>query len=338
MNRKKLDSEDILNITLKKRIYEIIKTKAFQIIPTIVLALILTIFGLINKNFLSLMNFRYILLQLSIPLVLSLGLTFVILMGSIDLSVDGVMALGGALVSLLVLNTRTSANFGIFGIIIAIGVGGIVGAFSGIINVKAKLPSFIITFGVSQIALGLGLLSYQGAPAKILDPMMKFIASNIFLGIPFITWVAFGIFISAFIILKYTAFGRYIYAIGNNEAICRLLGIKVDRVKIKAFILSGLCISIAGIIGASRIGTGDVTLGMGNLFPAITAVTVGGTSLSGGKGGVVNALIGALIVVALQNGMVSLGIGVYVQAAVQGLIIITAVVLSSKRNAKEIIK
>ena len=118
-------------------------------------------------------------------------------------------------------------------------------------------------------------------------------------------------FVVALILQKYTPFGRYVYAIGDNEQVPKMAGINVNKVKIQAFIWSGICIGIAGVLMLALLGRGDVTMGKGSLFPALTAVVVGGTATSGGRGGVVNTLIGALIMTVLRSGLIMFGVNQY---------------------------
>jgi ribose transport system permease protein len=314
------------------------KERIIQMSPLIALAVLMAIFGISVREFLSLDNLVNILSQLAIPLTLSLGLTFVIMMGSIDLSVDGVMGLTGSVVSLLLLNNKTTFNLGILGVAITLSIGVAAGLTTGLIFVKARLPSFMVSFGMNSIGAGLALLSYGAVPATIEDKVFMGLAVNTFLGIPVLTWMSFALFAMAYLLQEYTAFGRYVFAIGDNESIPRQMGINVDRIKILVFIWSGFCIGLAGIMGAARLGIGQVTIGRGSLFPAITAVVVGGTSLSGGKGGVLNTLLGALIVTVLQNGLILLGVNPYIQSGIQGIIIVIAVAFSVTRGKKSISK
>ena len=315
------------------------KSKVIQIAPVIVLIALMIFFMALEPSFLSAGNIRALLNQLSIPLILALGLTFVVLMGSIDLSVDGVMGLAASLVSLLILNDKNVVDLGFFGLILTIMVTGAIGLLSGFIHVKGRIPSFMVTFAMSSIAAGIGILSYQGIPANIEYPLIKEIANNDIGGLVPITFlVALGVFVITFIIQRYTSHGRYIYAIGQNENIPRVSGVNVDKVKILTFMLAGILIGVAGILSAGKLARGTILSGQNQLFPALTAVVVGGTSLSGGKGSVVNTLLGAAIVTVLQNGLFMLGVEPEIQTGVQGLIILAAVALSVTRGRKQVVK
>ncbi len=283
-------------------------------------------------------NLIAILSQLAIPLVIAVGLTFVIIIGSIDLSIDGVVGMTGSVFSVIVLNNQNSMNLGIVGVLLMLLLGLLTGTIIGVVHVKAKIPSFIVSFGMSSIASGVAILSYSGIPATIEDPVLVQLSRTNFIGIPFITWVALAVLAIAWIIQTYTSFGRYVYAIGTNEMVTRMSGVSIDRVKILVFAFCGICLGIAGVLGGIRLGRGEVMIGKGTMFPAVTAVVVGGTPLSGGKGGMMNTLVGSLIITVLNNGLILLGINPYVQTGVQGIIILLAVALTVKHKANHISK
>jgi ribose transport system permease protein len=159
-----------------------------------------------------------------------------------------------------------------------------------------------------------------------------------FLGIPFITWVALIMLLVCIFIQEFTAFGRYIYAVGTDESILHAVGVSVNRVKVKVFMLAGLCFGIAGMLGAIRLGQGQIGVGTGLMFPAQTAVVVGGTSLAGGKGGVINTIVGVLIMTVLANGLLIIGVNPYIRTGIEGVIILVAVALTVAHGAKIISK
>jgi ribose transport system permease protein len=314
------------------------KSKIIDVAPFITLLVMLVIMSCFVQGFFSKANFLGLMNQISAPLVLATGLTFVLLLGSIDLSVEGVLGMIGSLVALLVLNTKNANNHGLWAVAAVLVIGLLVGLVNGIIHVKLRIPSFMVTFGMNSIAMGFAVLSYGGAPPGILDPTFEKIVQGTALGIPYLTLAALLIFLVGLVIQKFTAFGKYVYAIGENESVLWSLGINVERVKILVFGFCALCTSVAGVFGAMRLNRGDATMGSGMLFTAITAVVVGGTSLSGGKGGLIQSLVGVLIVALIRNAMVLLGVNAYIQAAIQGLIIILVVSLTVARGRKLIIK
>jgi len=306
--------------------------------PVGILAFFFILLSVIAPGFLSVYNFRTILNQLSVPLVMTMGLTFVILLGCTDLSGEGLGGFCGCLVTLLVINTKNANDFGAPAFLIAICCGLAVGLFSGFIHVKGKIPSFMATYAISSIMSGFAIMSYRGQPAMAKDPILTEITSGSVLGIPYLTAFALLVFVIAFFLQNYTRFGTYVMAIGDNEAVARNTGVNVDRIKMKVFMWAGFCIGIAGVISAIRVARGDIGLGKDTVFPAITAVVVGGTTLTGGKGGVINSLVGALIVTVINNGLILMGVNMYIRSALQGVIIIIAVALSVNHGKKVIVK
>jgi ribose transport system permease protein len=315
------------------------KEKIMRLAPMIVLATMILIFSIVRGgDFLSVNNFIAILNQLAIPLLVALGLTFVIMIGSIDLSIDGTVGMAASVLGVLVLNSRFSINLGFGAVLIAVGCSVLVGLLSGLIHVYLKIPSFMVTFAFMYVCRGIGLLSYSGQPPTILDPAMMAIPKLAFLGIPFITWVALAMLLVCIFIQEYTAFGRYIYAVGTDETVLHAVGVSVNKVKVQVFTMAGLCFGIAGVLGAIRLGQGQIGVGTGLMFPAQTAVVVGGTSLAGGKGGVIQTIVGVLIMTVLDNGLLILGVNPYIRTGISGVIILVAVALTVARGAKIISK
>lgn len=314
--------------------------RVMQIAPILVLVLLVIVFTIAcGSNFASAANLVAILNQLAIPLVVAFGLTFVIMIGSIDLSINGTVGMAGSLMAVMVMNSQfPGRNLGIWGALLAILCSVAIGFLIGVVHVKLMIPSFMVSFAFMYICRGIGMLSYQGHPPTITDPLFTMLAKASLLGIPFITWVAVLMFALCWFIQEYTAFGRYIYAVGTNESIPRAVGVNVDWVKIKVFTLAGFLFGVAGAIGAIRLGQGQVGIGDGLMFPAQAAVVVGGTSLAGGKGGVLNTVVGVLIMTVLSNGLVLLSVNPYVRTGIEGLIILVAVVLTVQRGSQVISK
>ena len=308
------------------------KDKLIQLAPIGVLIALFIVFSILNPNFGTMGNVITILGQTAVPMCITLGITFVILLGSIDLSVDGVMALTGAVVSMLVTNNMNSNHFGIWGVLLSVAIGALCGLIVGLVYEYAKSPSFMVSFGMSGIAMGLATAVTKAIPPTITDDGFRSLALKSVMGLPIMAWISFGLFILAYIVQEYTAFGRYLFAIGNSEEIPRMTGINIRAVKLIAFAWSGAFIGLAGVLGAARLGMGTVLIGRGNLFPAMTAVVLGGTSLAGGKGGVLNTLLGVLIATSLTNGLVLMGVSSDIQTGIQSLIIVLAVALSAKHG------
>ena len=292
----------------------------------------------INPNFLSLSNFVRIAQAAVIPLVLGLGATFIILMGSIDLSVEGVLALGAVILSVIVLNGANGNDLGLLGIPIVLAVGAAMGFFNGVIHVRLRIPSFMATLGMWFVGVGVANAILGGQAVRINDPLIRALAIERVLGLPWGVWLALVALGVAYVIQDHTRLGRYMYALGGGEDLAALSGIPVNRVRIATFTIAGVFYALGGILAAAQLGLGNALIGQGRLFTTITAVVVGGTSLSGGQGSVLQTLVGVLIVVVLANGMVLMGISPYIQQAVQGLLIIVAVALSIERARTKIVK
>lgn len=310
-----------------------------RIYAPIILLIVMTIIAAVSMDgFFSWKNITNLMYQMSIPLVLSAGITFVLLIGSIDLSVEGVMGFAGASVALLVGNAQNSNNFGVFALIGVVIAGTFFGTITGFLHVKMRISSFIITFAMGSIAMGIGVLTYNGTPTKVTDSMFEHLSRGSFLGIPFITWMSFAIFLGCGIILNFTAFGRAVYAIGDNEIAARSTGINVDRTKIKVFALCACTASLAGVLACMRLKLGQVSIGSDQLFPVITSVVLGGASLAGGKGGMLQSLAGVLIYTELVNWLTMIGVDPYYKKLIQGVIIIVAVILTISRDRRTISK
>lgn len=306
--------------------------------PLIVLFLLCILITAINPNFLTFGNLVRISQSAMIPLVLGIGATFIILMGSIDLSVEGVLTLGAVLTSMLVLNGANTNDLGIIAVLIILVVGAGVGFINGVIHVRLKVPSFMTTLGTWFIGVGAANALLGGMAVRINDPWIRGLAVERFLGFPWGVWLALFCLAVALVIQNYTRLGRYIYALGGGEELAALSGISVARVRIVTFTLAGVFYAVGGILASAQLGLGNAQIGNGRLFTTITAVVVGGTSLSGGQGSVLQTLVGVLIVVVLSNGMVLMGVPPSVQIGVQGLMIITAVALSIDRKLMRIVK
>ena len=307
--------------------------------PILVLVALIVVFTIINGvAFISPGNLVNLLNQMALPLVVALGLTFVIMLGSIDLSINGTVGMAGAIMGCLVMNSMFDTNLGILGVLLAIGASCVCGFLVGITHVYLRIPSFMASFAFMYICKGVGVLSYKGYPPTILDPLFVSLAKTQWLGIPFITWVAVLMFFVCWYIQEYTAFGRHIYAVGTNESIPRSVGVSVEKVKVGVFTLAGFLFGVAGILGAIRLGQGNIAIGDEKMFPAQAAVVVGGTSLAGGKGGVVNTIVGVLIMTVLDNGLIMLGVNPNIRTGIQGVIILVSVILTAARGAKVISK
>lgn len=306
--------------------------------PVAVLFALCALISVFSPNFISIMNLVGLLNSAAIPLVLCMGATFVILMGSIDLSVEGVVALTAVLLSLLVENDTTEYSLGLFAVPIAILAGGVVGLLSGFLHVKLKMPSFMTTLGVGFAGIGVATTVLGGFTARVSDENIRYLSLGRVLGLPVGAWIAFGAVLIALLIQERTRIGRWVYAIGADEGTARHAGIPVERTRILIFAIAGLFYGLGGVLSVAQFGQGHALIAEGRLFTTITAVVVGGTALSGGVGSVLNSVIGVFIVTVLANGMILMGVAPYVQQGVQGLLIIVAVTLALDRSQLDVVK
>ena len=315
--------------------------------PLLILIGLCIVITLITPRFLSPTNLAGLARQSAILLMAALGVSLVIMMGGIDLSVEGIMALSSVLASLLVASIKPETgalklgpnfNIGILGILAAVGVATLMGLINGLLHTRLRIPSFMVTLGMLSVGIGLATWLSGGIDVRILDPFLRGLARDSIGPIPNLAVFGVVLFFIALFLERYTRFGRYIRAIGGAEDRAKLVGIPVDRYKVLAFTIAGLFYGIAGVLSTGRIGAGTPKVGQGQLFAAITAVVVGGTALTGGTGGVVQTLIGALIVIVISNGMIMVGVNNWIQLAVQGVIITIAVALTMDRKKIPIIK
>jgi ribose transport system permease protein len=239
------------------------------------------------------------------------------------------MAASALVASLLVANVRNEVAVGAAAIPIAVLVGGLFGLLGGVVHTRLRIPSIIATLGLASIGLGVATLLYGPSPVVVIDMGLTGWALEKWFGFSRLTFIAIACIAVAYFIQRQTALGRYSFAIGGGEDSARNSGIPVARYKVLLFGLAGLCYGLAGVMATSRLGAGLVTAGSGQMFAGITAVVVGGTFLGGGRGGVLQSVVGVMIITVLANGMILVGVSPYIQQAVQGALIVGTIVLTS---------
>ena len=287
------------------------------------------ILSLSTPNFLKLSNIINIFRSISIISILAFGATLVVLTGGIDLSLGSVVALTGVIAASL---AHPNTYPLIVPIIAGIFVGVLIGLFIGVIVAYGRVPPFIATLGVMTAARGGALIIAKGRPILDLSSSFSFIGGGEIFGLPFPVIITLFVFLLVLFVLSKTKFGRYVYAIGGNEEASRAAGIKVNIITIMVYIICSGLAGLAGIIQTSRIAVGQPSIGQGYEMDAITAVVIGGVSLSGGRGSVVGTILGSLIIGVLNNGLDLLNVSSYWQSVVKGLIIIGAVLLDRKKK------
>ncbi|MCM3653934.1 ribose ABC transporter permease RbsC [Metabacillus litoralis] len=297
--------------------------------PLLGLIILVVIVSILNPSFLEPLNILNLLRQVAINALIAFGMTFVILTGGIDLSVGAILALSSALTA----GMMVSGVDPILAIIIGCILGGLMGTVNGLFITKGKMAPFIATLATMTIFRGLTLVYTGGNPITGLGDsyLFQLFGRGYFLGIPVPAITMILAFVFLFIILHKTPFGRKTYAIGGNEKAALISGIKVPKVKIMIYSLSGMLAALAGAILTSRLNSAQPTAGTSYELDAIAAVVLGGTSLSGGKGRIFGTLIGALIIGTLNNGLNLLGVSSFYQMVVKGIVILIAVLLDRKK-------
>lgn len=291
--------------------------------------LICLLLSLATPNFFSLQNMTIVLRQVSINGILAVGVTFVIITGGIDLSLGSVVALAGVVAALFAHPGEYSL---LVPIALALLVGAGIGGLNGLVITKGRVASFIVTLGMMTIARGLALVLSDGRPVTNLSESFNAIGGGNLAGIPIPILIFALVVVLAIILLNHTRIGRYMYAVGGNEKAAYASGVRVDRVKIIAFMICSALAALAGIVLASRINTGQPNAGVAYELDAIAAVVIGGTSLAGGIGSIGGTVLGVLLIGVINNGLDLLNISSYYQQIIKGVIIIAAVLIDRKKE------
>ncbi len=308
-------------------------------VATIVAVVI--VFSLLNHRFASLENLRNILEQASVPFIIVVGTSFVILMGSIDLSVQGVMAATGMAWVLLVPNARSEYDLGAGAWVVALAAGLLLGLLTGVIYTKFRVPSFVVTLGTWNIGLGIATILYGDdlLPSITSEALAQW-PTRMTLGLPNCFWLAAAVVAAGAALIHFTHLGREMLAIGDNEPMAVVNGIRVAHVKIAAFGLAGLTSGLAGILATMELGSGSPGVGAGQLFTVIPAAVIGGTALSGGEGGILRSAMGVLLLIVLNNGLVLAGVQPEYQSGVFGAVLLLTIIVVAwpKRDRLRIAK
>jgi ribose transport system permease protein len=281
--------------------------------------------------FLTTDNLMGVFRSFSLTAIMSIGMVMVIVTGGIDLSVGSVMGLSGLITALAFENgfsTAASVSCGL-------GVGLLFGLTNGLLVTVGRLPPFIATLGTLSIGRGLMYIVTKGVPATPETPEMFSVIGQGYVGFvpaPVIIMLVIAAFFT--VIMKYTTFGRHVYATGGNEQAAWLSGVNTSRVKLIVYTLSGLISSLAGVIAFSRYLSAEPASGFGVELDVIAAAAIGGASLAGGVGSVMGAIFGAALTGIIANGVVLMNINTYAQQAITGAVILIAVSIDVWRNAR----
>ncbi|MHC5747822.1 MAG: ABC transporter permease subunit [Nostoc sp.] len=293
-----------------------------------ILVIICILFAFLSPNFLTGGNIVNILRQASINIVLATGMTFVILTGGIDLSVGSILAVS-AVVALLVSLLPALSWAAVPAALLA---GLLLGLLNGALITFLDVPPFIVTLGSLTALRGVAFLIAKGTTLINRDINFAWVGNTYIGPIPWLVIIALLTVVASWFVLRQTVLGVQIYAVGGNERAARLTGIKVNRVLLFVYGISGLLAGLGGIMSASRLYSASGVLGQGYELDAIAAVILGGTSFTGGIGTIGGTLLGALIIAILNNGLTLLNLSYFWQLVVKGLVIILAVMIDRLRR------
>lgn len=318
----------------------------FRLRALVALLALTVVFALLSPAFLSSGNLMILVKHVAINAILAVGMTFVILTGGIDLSVGSVAGLAGIVAGGLIGAGLTLPAMGVvvyfnvwLVIVIAAAVGAAVGVLNGLLISRFSVAPFIATLGTMYVARGAALLISNGATfpnllgkAELGNTGFPWLGSGTVLMIPVPIWLmaALGA-IGAFVATR-TPFGRQVYAVGGNERAAELSGVRVARVKLSAYMISGFCAALVGLVIASQLVAAHPATGETFELNAIAAVVLGGTSLMGGRGSVGGSIAGAFVIGVLADGLVLLGVSQFWQIVIKGVVIVVAVLLDQMQK------
>jgi erythritol transport system permease protein len=316
----------------------------FRLRALIVLFVLSATFALMSSAFLTVGNLTILVKHVAINAILAVGMTFVILSGGIDLSVGSVAGLAGMIAGGLIYTGLPLFGIRIYFhtwlvIALALVVGAIVGAVNGVLVAYLRVAPFIATLGTLYVARGAALLLSNGATFPNLtgkpdlgNTGFPTLGAGSFLGLPVPIWLMVLFGAAAAFLAGRTPFGRQVYAVGGNERAAQLSGVRIRRIKLAVYVISGFCSAMVGLIIASQLAAAHPATGETFELNAIAAVVLGGTSLMGGRGSIGGTIIGAFVIGVLQDGLVLLGVAEFWQIVIKGLVIVAAVILDQMQQ------
>lgn len=290
--------------------------------PLVALLIICAFFAITTPSFLDAQNFRNISLQVAVLSIVAIGSTVVIIGGGIDLSPGSMIAFLTMCLAILVKLQEWNLWLALA---VTLALGALLGAVNGSLVAYLRIPSFIATLATLSAFKGLALTVGPGSPVFQLSEQLRQLFYGTFLGLPLPFWYVAILYIFFWVLLEHMRLGREIYAIGGNDSAAKLSGINVSRVRFLTFVIAGLCTAVGAILLAARLNSGSPNYGDGVELQAIAATVVGGASLAGGRGRIISTLIGALIIVVVQNGLNLNAVSTSMQALTIGVIIVVAV-------------
>ncbi|HET9547423.1 MAG TPA: ABC transporter permease [Desertimonas sp.] len=285
--------------------------------------------GIATDTFLTQDNVLLLLRQAAIFSIIGIGATMVTILGELDISFGATLALAGCVSAAWVIGGTNPY----VGILIAVGIGTVIGLVNGLLVNVVRIPSVVATLGMLGVVEGLAMM-YTGGSSIFGDELdrLSFLARDEVLGIPIPVLIAFVLYAIAWAVTTRTRFGAHLFASGDNREAAYRSGIHVQRIRLIVFVVAGALAGFAGLMQVIRVGRAQATIGVDALFPVLTAVILGGTSLSGGRGRIVNTLIASVFLASITNGLILLGVASDAQRLVQGAVLVAAVSLDRWRD------
>lgn len=293
----------------------------------IVFLVICAIFSVATDSFLTVSNITDVVRTNTINGLLAVGLTYVILSGGIDLSVEATVCLAGLVAGYL-------SPMPVVAVLAGVMVGVAIGLFNGLMLEKSGVQPFIFTLAMSRLLRGVVLAITKGKNYYTIDSSFTAIVRSSVFGIPSLIIMFVVIVVITYFALNRARYGRYIYAVGSNEEAARLSGIRTHRIKVSAYVIAGMLSGLAGVLLTARLSGAETNAGDGWSLDAVSAVIIGGTSLRGGRGGILNTLLGIFIIAVLNNGMTLMGVPTNYNQLIKGLLMLVAVLLDMSNRKK----
>lgn len=303
-----------------------------QVFVYLILLFVIVFFSIMSKSFLTSRNILNICRQVSMIGICSVGMTMVLLTGGIDISVGSIIALSG------VVSAKLIAEVGvpIFpAMLVGIAIGVVCGLVNGLMVAKFDVPALIATLAMQTIARGIAFILTKGIPVYGLPESIRILAQGYILQIPIPVYIMVLVFFVGWWMLEQTTFGRHVYALGGNEEVARLSGINVFLRKVQIYAMSGLFAGLSGAIMLSRINSGQPATSEGFEMDVITAAVLGGVSVAGGQGKVINVIAGVLIMGMLSNGMTLMNLDEYWQWVTKGIVLLFAVAFDNVQRKRQ---
>ncbi|WP_119695934.1 ABC transporter permease [Microbacterium halotolerans] len=310
-----------------------LRSQLVLLAPIVALLVLIVFFAITTPTFLTAANFQNLVRQMAVLLVVALGATYVVLIGSIDLSIGSIVTLTGVSAAML------TTALGPWGAVLGFVVGLLCGLVNGVVHVHLKVPSFIVTLGTMFVFAGLALIVTGGRPQALRSPELGALFGGTLFGVvPKIALWALLALVVAVVVERLLVFGYRARAVGDNETVAKLSGIDVQRVKLLAFVLSGVFASFAGLLLMVRTNSASGSMGEPFLMEALAAILLGGTSLMGGVGGPSRTVLGVLVISVLSNGMNLASVDPFLQQTIKGAVLIAAVAVTLNRRELSSVK